>query len=134
MPPTDGRVWITPTGIAREIAKGIGTDDRLPKGMRDGIRNNKAEFVDVVGDAIRNTHLRYELTRSRLMEKIKDSLGLMAFGALVISNAVDTNGQPIKTPVGEIYALLKDIYTPEFLDMFDEEGDLLPEPQPPAGS
>ncbi len=134
MPPEEEviseRAWLTPSDIARQIARGIGTDDRLPDAMKTRIANNKAAFVEVVADAIKGSGLKQELTLLRLVEKIKDAIGNYAFGGLVIPGTVDTEGQTVKTPVGEIHSLLRDAYTMEFLDMFDEEGN----PLPPEGS
>ena len=124
----NGREWFTPTFMAEHIAKNIGTNERLPTAVRERIASNREVFVKAVAEAIFDSDLRYELTLLRLVEKIKDSIGLLAFGALAIPNSVDQKGQPILTPVGEIHSLLRDIYTPEFLDMFDEEGNPLLEP------
>ncbi len=130
MPPVNGREWLSPTGIAKAIARGIGTDDRIPPSVASKIANNKEAFVDVVADAIRESGLKSELTLLRLVEKIKDAIGNKAFGGLVIPGTVDIEGQTVLTPVGEIHALLRDAYTMEFLEMFDEEGV----PLPPEGS
>lgn len=126
MPPVNGREWLSPMGIAQAIARGIGTDERIPASMATKIKDNKEVFVDVVADAIRESGLKQELTLLRLVEKIKDAIGLKVFGGLAIPNTVDQEGQPVKTPVGEIHALLRDAYTFEFLAAFDEEGEPLP--------
>lgn len=74
----------------------------------------------------------YDVERkiSRLTERLKDAIFAGAFGPLVIPNTVDVNGNQIPTPVGEIAMAFRDIYTEDFLALFDEEGNLL---DPDAG-
>ena len=122
----DGREWWTPTQMAERIAKNVGADERLPTATRQRIETDKEPFVEVVRDAIGDSGFRYELTLLRLVEQIKDAIGTVAFGPLVVPNTVDVEGLPIPTPVGEVYSVLNDCYTPEFLDQFDEEGNPLP--------
>ena len=126
MPAPDGRQWWTPTQMAERVAHTARADGRLTTAMQQLIRQDEEAFVEVVRDAIGNSGFRYELTLLRLVEQIKDAIGILAFGPLVVPNTVDVEGLPIKTPVGEIHAMLEDCYTPEFLDQFDEEGNPLP--------
>lgn len=100
--------------MAQRVAKDIGTDERLPQDMRDRIENNKEQFIEVVKDSLRNTGLKTEFTVLRLVEQVKDAINALAFGPL---GPVDD-----RTPVGEIADVLKDCYTQEFIDLFNEEG------------
>lgn len=123
MPTPEGREWLSSDQIAARMMDKLNAE--LPAGVKKAL--DKHPVIQMLKDAYISTEYTYEFKILRLVEKVKNAMGEGTFGPLVIPNSVDVNGEQIPTPVGVVYFMLKDIYTPEFLDMFDEEGNLLPE-------
>jgi hypothetical protein len=101
--------------------------DRLPPPAQQAILDNGLGevIVDILDQQMSWTYERKVL---RLTERLRDMIQRGEFGPLSVPNTLDENGMPIPTPAGGIAMALADIYTPEFLDMFDEEGNLLAPP------
>jgi hypothetical protein len=101
--------------------------DRLPPPAQQAILDHALGevIVDVLDQQMSWT---YERKILRLTEQLKDAIQNGGFGPLTVPNTLDENGLPIQTPAGGIAQAFKDIYTPEFLDLFDEEGNLLADP------
>lgn len=125
MPTPDGREWWTARQIAVRLGQALLDDDRIPQDMKDKVLANQAVALDVLEDAFQSIGYHWEHKVLRLTEKLKDSIDNGAFGPLTVPNSVGTDGQKIRTPVGEIALMFRDIYTREFLELFDEEGNML---------
>ena len=125
MPDQFGREWMTTEEWARRLGKALLEDERMPQQARDYLLQHKAVALQVLQDAMVHAWLGYEFKILRLTEKVKGAIAMGAFGPLVIPNTVDVEGLPIQTPVGEIHQLFRDIYDPDFLDQFDEDGEPL---------
>lgn len=125
MPTPDGREWASRRRIAVRLGTTLVNDERLPVELRQYLLDHRAAALNILEEAIDDFNLSYEFKILRLVEKVKDAIESGVFGPLTIPNTVDENGEKIKTPVGEIGFLLKDCYTPEFLDQFDEDGNPL---------
>lgn len=123
MPTPDGREWLTSDKIADFVMEGM--DRNLPPQAMAG--QDRAAMKAAVVAGFQGTNYHYEFKILRLIEKVKDAIWGGAFGPLTIPNTVDAEGMKIPTPVGEVAMLLRDCYTPEFLDQFDEEGNPLEE-------
>jgi hypothetical protein len=119
MPTPDGREWLSSTVISDRITDWLRENYGTIRGL------NRGNLHRVVKEAFDSTNYQNELKINRLTEKVVTAINHAAFGPLTIPNTVDVNGEKILTPVGEIWALFRDIYTPEFLDQFDEEGNLI---------
>jgi hypothetical protein len=118
--------WASRRRLAIRLGTALLEDERVPQAMKDKALEHKDVTLDVLADAIEDFGLSYEFKILRLMEKLYwDMIRQGQFGPLFVPNTVDVNGQRILTPVGEIKQLMDDIYTPEFLDQFDEEGEPL---------
>lgn len=115
--------WATRRDLATALGKRLLEDERVPQPLKDRMLEHRQVALDVMEDAIMGFGLSYEFRILRLTEQLKDAIKSGAFGPLVVPNTVDQQGQPIFTPVGEIAMLFKDIYSPEFLELFDEEGN-----------
>ena len=124
MPTPDGREWLTPREIIRMQVETI--HDQHPNISRAQMESLR----DSLEDGFRRTGYQQEFKTARLVEKVKDAAMSGSFGPLTIPNTVHL-GQPILTPVGEIAGALNDIYMEGFLDLFDDEGNILP--QDPEG-
>ena len=119
MPAPDGRGWLTSHAIADRITDLL----RERYGTIQGL--NRGNVQQVVKEAYEATGYTQEFKILRLIEKVKNAIDGGAFGPITIPNTVH-EGEKVLTPVGEIAMLLRDIYTPEFLEQFDEEGEPLP--------
>jgi hypothetical protein len=116
--------WASRRRLAQAIGQAASADSRVPPAAREHME--KIGTIDAMEQAIKDFGLSYEFKILRLMEKLYwDMIRQGQFGPLYVPNSVDVNGQRILTPVGEIKQLMDDIYTPEFLDQFDEEGEPL---------
>lgn len=102
-------------------------DERVPQELKDYLLAHKQVALDVMEDAFVELNFGMELKILRLTEKLKDAVLGGEFGPITVPNTVDVNGQQILTPVGEIGEIFRDIYLMEFLDLHDEEGNLLPD-------
>lgn len=107
--------------------------ERLPPPAIRALENHPvAEMLEEVFEA--QTDWSYERKVLRLTEKLRDGIDRGDFGPLVVPNTLGADGLPILTPAGHIANVFRTIYTPEFLDQFDEEGELLPLDPDPEGS
>lgn len=125
MPAPDGREWLTSRQIAARLGKALLEDERIPQELREYLLAHKAVALDVMEDAFVSTGYTQEFKILRLMEMVVMAVNRLEFGPLFIPNTVDVNGDKIPTPVGQLWALFRDIYTLEFLEQFDEEGNPL---------
>ena len=123
MPDVLGREWLTSRQIAVRLGKALLEDERMPAQLRQYLLDHKAVALDVLQDAFVSTEYHNEFKILRLTERVAMAMSQGVFGPLTIPNTVNVDGEKIRTPVGEIAALFRDIYTPEFLDQFDEEGN-----------
>jgi hypothetical protein len=113
--------------LATELGKALLQDERVPQDMKDKALEHKAVTLDVLADAIEDFGLSYEFKILRLIEKLYwNGIRQGVFGPIYIPNSVDAEGKRIPTPVGQIKLLMDDIFDPEFLAQFDEEGEPLP--------
>ena len=119
MPEPEEAAWLTSHAIADRITDLL----RERYGTIQGL--NRGNVQKVVREAYEATGYTREFKILRLVEKVKNAIDGGAFGPLTIPNTVNVGGEKIRTPVGEIASLLRDVYTPEFLDQFDEEGEPL---------
>ena len=119
MPAPDGRAWLTSRAIADRITDLL----RERFGTIQGL--NRGNVQRVVKEAFEATEYTQEFKVLRLSEQVVMAINAGAFGPLTIPNTVNVDGEKILTPVGEIWSLFRDIYSPEFLDQFDEEGEPL---------
>ncbi len=126
MPAPDGREWIQPSTMATRLGQALIADERLPEQLRMYLIEHRTMALEILRDTFGAAGFKHELTLLRLVEKIKDAIARLAFGPLYIPNTVDVEGLPIPTPVGQIYEALRDCYDWDFLDLFDEDGNLLP--------
>lgn len=129
MPTTtpDGRSWWTSRRIVARLGAAMLEDERVPQELKDYLLAHKQVALDVMEDAFVELNFGMELKILRLTEKLKDAVLGGEFGPITVPNTVDVNGQQILTPVGEIGEIFRDIYLMEFLDLHDEEGNLLPD-------
>ena len=119
MPASEGRAWLTSKAIADRIVDRLSADFGEIRGM------NRGSVQRAVREAYEATGYTQEFKILRLVEKVKDAMYLGVFGPLYIPNTVDQEGERLPTPVGVVAKLLKDVYTPEFLDTVDEEGEVI---------
>ena len=117
MPAPDGREWLTSQIIADRITDALQERFGTIRGL------NRGNVRKAVREAYERTGYTQEFKILRLLEKIKNAIDAAAFGPLTVPDTVDMDGEKVLTPVGEIWTLLRDVYTPEFLDQFDEEGE-----------
>ena len=115
--PAPERAWLTSDSIADIIT------DLLRERFGEVQGMNRGQVQRVVREAYEATGYTYEFKILRLLEKVKDAIIAGAFGPLAIPNTLNADGEKILTPVGEIATLLRDCYTPEVLDQFDEDGE-----------
>lgn len=118
-----GREWMSSREIARRLGKALLEDERIPQPVKDRLLEHKDVALDVMADAVEASWLHYEFKILRLTEFVAMAIREGQFGPNVVPNTVDVNGERILTPVGEINELFRDIYDPDFLDQFDEEGN-----------
>lgn len=131
MPDWLGREWMTSAEIARRLGKALMEDERVPQALKDRALEHKDIALQVMADAVDAAYLTHEFKILRLTERVAMAIREGQFGPLAIPNSVH-DGLPILTPVGEINSLFRDIYDFDFLEQFDEEGNLL-DPDPTGG-
>ena len=119
MPAPDGREWMTSNAISDRITDLL----RERYGTIRGL--NRGNIHQVVKEAFESTDYTQEFKVLRLIEQVVEAINRGAFGPLTIPNSVNVDGEKILTPVGEVWSLFRDIYTVEFLNQFDEEGNPL---------
>ena len=113
MPAPDGREWAASSHIAQVLKDCIEAEYpqiknlNMSQELQDSIEQC---FVDGIGFGT-------ERKVSRLSEALKDAVGAEVYGPLS-----DINGL---TPLGEMYQDWSNVYTMAFLDLFDEEGNLI---------
>ena len=118
-PTPDGRDWLTPREIIRSQLEAVF------RNHPNVSRNQMEALRDSLVEGFRDTGYGVEFKILRLTEKIRTAINAGVFGPLTIPNTVDVEGNPIRTPVGEIAALFDDVYSEDFLNNVDDNGNPL---------
>lgn len=126
-PTPDGREWLRPRDIIKsQIDEVVADHPNITRNQMESLRDS------LVNGLRRVQMYEYEFKVLRLTERVVDAIEAGQFGPIYIPNTV-VEGQQVPTPVGEIALLFRDIYDQEFLDLFDENGNVLESLDPGTG-
>lgn len=117
MPTPDGREWVRPIDIVKLQINAV--REAHPNVTRAQLEN----LAEALAQGVRDAGLGREFKVLRLTERLKDALEAGFYGPRYEPNTVDVNGDRIITPIGQVYEDFRRIYSMDFLDQHDEDGN-----------